>query len=276
MQNSILSLIKEIDKCILELHLTIRKKRITATRKAYVNLEGLINSLKLQLSTEFIEDNFTDLDRHMHFVGYYIKDRNFDWIKKNFYDIQDVDFPKIKEEIIDHLVETQVNEQLKSGKKGNSSLSKNIFIVHGSDHKPMKELKTILIEYGLNPIILHEQPSGSRTIVEKLEKYSDVGYAFVILTPDDIGGIKHNFDKFLKNWDLRLIDKVEQRARQNVILEFGYFIGKLRRDRVCCLHQGKVGLPSDMHGIVYIPFENSVNEIREKIIKELQEAGYEV
>jgi len=64
---------------------------------------------------------------------------------------------------------------------------KNVFIVHGRDHKPMKELKAMLSEFGLNPMVLHEQPSGSRTIVEKLEKYSDVGYAFMILTPDDVG-----------------------------------------------------------------------------------------
>ena len=276
MPYSILPTIKEIDKCLLELHLAIRKKRITATKKAHVKLEGLVNSLKLQLPKEFVEENFTDFDRHLHFVGYYIKDKDFDWIKQNFYDIQDNDFPTIKEEIIDYIIETQVTEQLKKGKKANGPPSENVFIVHGSDHKPMKELKAILIECGLNPIILHEQPSGSRTIVEKLEKYSDVGYAFVILTPDDVGGIKHSYDKYLKSLDIRLIDNFEQRARQNVILEFGYFIGKLTLERVCCLHKGKVGLPSDMHGIVYIPFENTVAEIGEKIIKELEEAGYKI
>lgn len=144
-----------------------------------------------------------------------------------------------------------------------SKPSKSVFVVHGRDLKPLKELKAMLVGFGLSPIVLHEKPSGSRTIVEKLEKHSDVGYAFVILTPDDIGSSSD-------------APFTSPRARQNVILEFGYFIGKLERDRVCCLHKGDVELPSDMHGIVYIPFGESVNDIRDKIIKELTEAGYKV
>jgi predicted nucleotide-binding protein len=70
-------------------------------------------------------------------------------------------------------------DESKAQKKATSK--KNIFIAHGRDHKPMREIKAMLTEFRLNPIVLHEQPSGSRTIVEKLEKYSDIGYAFVIL-----------------------------------------------------------------------------------------------
>ena len=174
-------------------------------------------------------------------------------------------------------------------------LSKNIFIVHGRDHKPMKELKAMLKEFGLNPIVLHEQPSASRTIVEKLEKYSDVvGYAFVILTSDEVGCLKKEYlrlyeislseagesederkektDFFFQN----IIRMLINRARQNVILEFGLFMGLLGRDRVCCLHKGNVELPSNMQGIVYIPFKDSVEETRDMIIKELKEAGYEI
>ena len=185
-------------------------------------------------------------------------------------------------------------------KKKTISLSKNVFIVHGRDHKPVKELKAMLKEFGLNPIVLHEQPSGSRTIVEKLEKYSDVGYAFVILTPDDIGCLKDDYlevyklclseegetenkrKKRMKFFFNTMTERLRNRARQNVILEFGYFIGKLDRDgvsgrdRICCLLKGDVENPSDMHGIEYIPFKESVNEVRDKIIKELKEAGYKI
>lgn len=161
----------------------------------------------------------------------------------------------------------------------------NIFIVHGRDHTPMKELKTMLYEFGLKPIVLHEQPSGSRTIVEKLEKYSDVGYAFVILTPDDV--TLNKFDDVLRKlrtkeeFEMRVSKRafesmIERRARQNVVLEFGYFMGLLGRNKVCCLHKGDIELPSDMHGIVYIPFEETVKEVEVKIIKELTEAGYEI
>jgi predicted nucleotide-binding protein len=174
-------------------------------------------------------------------------------------------------------------------------LSKNVFIVHGRDRKPMKELQVMLKEFGFNPIVLHEQPSGSRTIVEKLEKYSDVGYAFVILTPDDLGTSDEEFDKYNKNFveelakfrqrkqtedetKRRLAENVESfienRARQNVVLEFGYFIGKLDRDRVCCLLKGDVERPSDMHGIVYKHFKESLNEVKDEIVKELKAAGY--
>ena len=149
---------------------------------------------------------------------------------------------------------------------------KNVFIVHGRDYSPMKELKTMLEDFGLNSIVLHEQPSGSRTIVEKLEKYSDVGYAFVILTPEDVI-TELPFPPPLPPFPPL---KFKYRARQNVVLEFGYFMGLLSRDRVCCLYKGNVELPSDMHGIVYIPFKESVNEVRDKIIKELKEAGYDI
>jgi len=126
--------------------------------------------------------------------------------------------------------------------------------------------------------------SGSRTIVEKLEKYSDVGYAFVILTPDDVLVPTELGYNVLKEKEVIkeiremhwLSSQLTRRARQNVVLEFGYFIGKLGRDRVCCLYKGDIELPSDMHGIVYIPFKESVRECRNKIIKELKAAGYQI
>ena len=160
--------------------------------------------------------------------------------------------------------------------------NKDIFMVHGQDHKSVKELKKLLQEIGLNPIVLHEQASGSRTIIEKLEKYSKVGYAFVILTPDDISGKMDDFlsalDGMVRGYtdleDAFELGDIHYRARQNVILEFGYFIGKLGRDKVCCLLKGDVERPSDMHGIVYIPFKDSVEEVHDKIITELKAVGY--
>ena len=273
MTSSMMKLINQIDKSIIELHLAIRKRRINATKTAYVKLKDLTNSLKSKLPTEFVEMNFTDFDRHLHFVDYYFDKRDFDMIKQNFYDIQDNDFPKIKEEIFEYLIEMQVHEKLTNGKKASVLRSKNIFIVHGSDHKPMTELKIMLSEFGLNPIVLHEQPSGSRTVIEKLEKYSDVGYAFVILTPDDRGGSFNGEIPLLGGWKL---ENSSFRARQNVLLEFGYFIGRIGRDSVCCLLKGHVDRPSDMQGIVYVPFVESLNEVKGKIIKELEEVGYEI
>jgi len=180
-------------------------------------------------------------------------------------------------------------------------LSKNVFIVHGTDHASLKELKTLLEGVGLNPIILHEQPSKGMTLIEKLEEYSkNVGFAFIILTPDDVGiGQPEGTQMLLEimgkknaapeetieffNTHPQQIVKVitavfklfRQRARQNVVLEFGYFIGKLGRGNVCCLYKGTMELPSDMNGVCYIHFESSINEISETILKELKAVGYD-
>lgn len=169
---------------------------------------------------------------------------------------------------------------------------KDVFIVHGISHKPMKELKMMLYDFGLNPIVLHEQPSSSKTIIEKLENHSNVSYAFVVLTPDDLGCIRNEYNismrQFLRLAEdgrktkltnekfMEIMKMMKKRARQNVVLEFGYFVGLLGRDRVCCLHNGDVELPSDMHGMVYIPFIDSVEEVRYMIIKELTAAGFEI
>jgi predicted nucleotide-binding protein len=154
---------------------------------------------------------------------------------------------------------------------------KEVFIVHGTDHGPMRELKTILEEASLKPIILNEQASGGRTLVEKLEEYSNVGYAFAILTPDDIGGIYESGGKWSRPARLRsFLKEAYPRARQNVILELGYFLGKLGRDKVTCLLKKPLEQPSDIHGVVYIRFEKSLEEVRSAILKELEAAGHTI
>jgi len=296
MSSSILTLLDYIEKAIAELHVGIRKKSLKRTKIELEKLTAFSNCLKSILPKEFVETAFADFDRHLRFIGYYLEKKDFEWIKSNFDDIRQHDFPNIKPKIYRFI------EKEKLPKKMAASLSKDIFLVHGRDRKSVKELKHMLKEFGLNPIILHEQASGARTIVEKLEKYSDVGYAFVILTPDDVGCLNVRVSKSLKSVVKTLQNLVEAytvikrkgplkkardelsrvisyfkpRARQNVVLEFGFFMGLLGRDRVCCLYKGDIELPSDMHGIVYIPFKESVKEARHMIIKELKEAGYDI
>lgn len=194
-------------------------------------------------------------------------------------------------DVTDKFIKTLLQGKKEKNKK-TTTISKNVFIVHGRDHKPMKELKTMLYEFGLNPIVLHEKASGGLTLAEKLEKYSeDVRYAFVILTPEDVGCEKTKVEKlkseleapFLKRPILvsagyieGLFKRFRPRARQNVIFEMGYFWGLLKRKNVCCLLKGDVEKPSDIEGIVYIPFKGSIDEVQVKIIKELTEAGYEI
>ena len=154
---------------------------------------------------------------------------------------------------------------------------KEIFIAHGKDLKPLNELKAMLVDFGLTPVVLSEQPSGGKTLIEKLEVYSDVGFAFIILTPDDLGGFVEMGSKWSRPQRLRKFLKTAYpRPRQNAILEFGFFVGKLGRDRIACLLKKPVEQPSDMQGIVYLSFRESLDEIRVEILKELKAAGYEI
>lgn len=99
---------------------------------------------------------------------------------------------------------------------------------------------------------------------------SDVGYAFVLLTSDEIA---YTVDQdHLPDNDR----KKERRARPNVIFEFGYFVGRLGRSRVCCLHKGSVVLPSDLNGLIYKQIDESFESQAFSIIKELKAAGYQI
>jgi len=188
MSSSILMLLNYIEKTITKLAIGIRKKSFKKTKTELEKLTAFLNCLKSMLPKEFVEAAFADLDRHLHFIGYYVKKKDFEWIKSNFDDLRQHDFPNIKLKIYRFIEKEKIPKKMTA-----PPLSKDIFLVHGRDKKSVKELKSILEELGLNPIVLHEQPSGSRTIIEKLEKYSDVGYAFVILTPDDVGCFREDF-----------------------------------------------------------------------------------
>lgn len=132
--------------------------------------------------------------------------------------------------------------ELKEAESENKSavLSNKIFIVHGHDSQLKTDVERFIHEIGLEPVVLHRQTDNGNTVIEKFEKNSDVGFAFILLTPDEVSMTKDQLD---------LPDgsrKIEYRARPNVIFEFGYFIGKLGRSRVCCLHKGEVSMPTDL------------------------------
>lgn len=158
------------------------------------------------------------------------------------------------EEIVDVLL-ALIDKRTKKKRKP------KIFIVHGHDDKAKLELKNFLqnsLDLG-EAIILHEQPDSGRTIIEKFEHSSvRVDVVFVLLTPDDVGvTLEENLTK--------------HRARQNVIFEMGYFFGRLQRTKgqVILLHRGKVELPSDITGVVYIDITNGIEAAGEKIRREL-------
>lgn len=150
------------------------------------------------------------------------------------------------------------------------SKSKKVFVVHGHDDIAKTNLEVFLHEIGLEPIVLHRQADEGLTIIEKFEKHSDVGYAFILLTPDEIAYLKSEESKDEKDRNR------EFRARPNVIFEFGYFVGKLGRSRVCCLYTGDVSLPSDVSGMIYKKFTNSIEEVAYSVIKDLKASGYAI
>ena len=119
---------------------------------------------------------------------------------------------------------------------------------------------------GLEPIILQNLPAAGDTIIEKLEHYlgehGNVGFACVLLTPDDEGH-KAGFP-----------EEKKYRARQNVVLELGMVLARLGRPRVAILHKESVELPSDIAGLIYIPFRERPDEVRTKLFQELRNAGY--
>lgn len=139
--------------------------------------------------------------------------------------------------------------------------STKIFIVHGHNNAVKFEVDGFLKKLSLTPIILHEQVNAGRTIIEKFEFYANanVGFAVILLTGDDVGKAKTGTDD-------------SPRARQNVIFEWGFFVGKLGRKGVCVLHEKNVDIPSDLHGVVYSSLDDRGWQI--DLAKELRAAGY--
>jgi len=142
-----------------------------------------------------------------------------------------------------------------------TSKERRVFIVHGHDEGSREAVARFLKGIGFETVILHEQPNKGQTIIEKFEAHGNVGFVVVLLTPDDTGSEAGN--------------PPLARARQNVILEWGYFIGKLGRSRVCALKKGEVELPSDILGIVWESFDEH-GGWKQKLAHELSAAGFEI
>jgi len=165
---------------------------------------------------------------------------------------------KEKKEDLAFKVKNQVPSQ-----KLPSGSTRRVFLVHGHDEGAKQTVARFLEHLDLQPIILHEQPSEGKTIIEKFEKNADVEFAVVLLTPDDLCSLKSH----PKN--------MRPRARQNVILELGYFIGRLTRQRVCALCKNDIELPSDYHGVVYVSMDESEGW-KLQLAKEIKQSGLDI
>jgi predicted nucleotide-binding protein len=144
-------------------------------------------------------------------------------------------------------------------------LSDEIFIVHGRNEAAKESVASVIRRAGLRPVILHEQANGGKTIIEKFERHgSAVGFAVVIATPDDVGGLAV---------PPPAEPELAPRARQNVIGEMFWFAGRLGRDKVCALVKGDIEMPSDFAGVIYTPMDDH-GGWKSRLLQELDEAGY--
>ena len=132
---------------------------------------------------------------------------------------------------------------------------KKVFIVHGHDGELKQIVARLLEKQGIEAVILSEQPNQGMTIIEKIEAYSEgVDAAICLFTPDDE------------------MKDGSKRARENVVLETGYFIGKIGREKTIVIAADGVMNLSDLKGIVYVSDKNWELDV----LKELREIGYSV
>jgi predicted nucleotide-binding protein len=145
-------------------------------------------------------------------------------------------------------------------------VTKQVFVVYGHDQAARDGLELLLRRMKLEPIVLANLPAGGDTIIEKLEKYlggsGNVGFACVLLTPDDEGYVAGQEGE------------KKYRARQNVILELGMVLTRLGRPRVAILTKESVEKPSDISGLLYISFKERIDEVKSQLFRELKAAGY--
>jgi len=228
------------------------------------------SSYKLRSSSDF--DNWrrgalaflhvTDPDCEKEFAAHEVKD-TLDWGKNIHW------YRGLLEGYVVRVLERESAlaglESLAVGQIGATSaprarISLKVFIVHGHDDGAKESAARFVSLLGLEPVILHEQPNEGRTVIEKFEGHADVGFAVILLTPDDVGGAKGD------------AANLRMRARQNVVLELGYFLGSLKRSRVCALYKKGVEIPSDVQGVLYVEMDEG-GGWRAKLAREISSAG---
>lgn len=220
----------------------------TYGQSLYVELtsryDGIISNLGNGLYQYFAEQHFYDPEVSGESLAHNIKS-----IHNKLITYQAQNYPP----------ESTTEAGIIESKSGN-----RVFIVHGHDDAAIHEMARTLDKGGFDPIILREQPDDGLTIIEKIEQYSDVGYAVVLYTQCDLGRVK--------------TDPVKQerfRARQNVVFEHGYLIGKLSRSRVCALVKGDVETPGDISGVVYVTMDED-GAWKMRLARNMRSAGLNV
>lgn len=146
---------------------------------------------------------------------------------------------------------------------------RHIFIVHGHDNNARDQLELALRRLGLEPFILMNTSGGGKTIIEALEgqigKEYVSDFGIVLMTPDDMGYAQKDG-----------AEKIEPRARQNVILETGMLLASLTRERMALIVKGHIELPSDLQGIIRLGYNDHIREVVPKLCQRLKEVGFDI
>ena len=149
---------------------------------------------------------------------------------------------------------------------------RRVFVVYGRDQKCLDDLELLLRRLKFEPVVLQNLPAAGDTIIEKLENSTDTDFACVLLTPDDEGRLKHK--------EGASEEPLRPRRRQNVVLEMGMVLARLGRKRVALIVQdvqgNKIERPTDIDGLLYLPFENEVDEIKNDLAAWLEKLGFHI
>ena len=234
-----------------------------------------IERVELFLNNPTDEDSGRDL--YIEITGRY------DSIIKNFgsglyqyYEDQHFYDPEISGESLLHNMRVLLNKMISyqavnyppvqrvEAKKEAKKMSNKVFIVHGHDNEAIQEMARTLEKADFEAIVLREQPDGGLTIIEKIEQYSDVDFAVVLYTQCDLGRAKGD-----------PVEKEKYRARQNVVFEHGYLIGKLGRNHVCAVVKCDVETPGDISGVVYVPMDEH-GAWKMRLARNMQDIGLPV
>ncbi|HQD34288.1 MAG TPA: nucleotide-binding protein, partial [Bacteroidales bacterium] len=248
-------------------------------KNALIIEEKTKNKDNIEINYSFKENYQTWYSESLNLIKIILPDRLNDF--KKLYEKNGIEqYLLAHEHLILFSIEPSFNQQLSILKSAQSSLidinskslnnhifnGKDIFIVHGHNEEMKQSVARCIEKLKLNPIILHEQSSKGKTIIEKFFDYSNVIYAIILLSADDIAYPK---DENSNNF--------KYRARQNVIFELGYFMGKLGRERVLSLYEeiDNFEIPSDYNGVLFIPYDKKGNWKLE-LVKELKAVGISI
>ena len=142
-------------------------------------------------------------------------------------------------------------------------LQQKIFIAYGHDEDAKNAVALLIKNLGLRDIVFDEQPNAVHAVIDQFENHANVGFAIALLTPDDVGSSKDR------------PGDVKPRARQNVIFEFGYFIGKIGRQCVCALYKAGVELPSQYPDVLYLPMDPD-GMWKDQLARKMRNAGLNI